>query len=78
MRPRTYNMRQTRVLNVNKKCSPFFFITEVIYGWSLSDYEDWQYSTNELDGCYHVFIDVGSNIGNTVRNVFFSDLILDH
>ena len=22
---------------------------------------------NELDGCYHVFIDVGSNIGNQVR-----------
>ena len=36
----------------------------------LSDYEDWQYSNNELDGCYHVFIDVGSNIGNTVRNTF--------
>ena len=22
---------------------------------------------NELDGCYHVFLDVGSNIGNQVR-----------
>ena len=27
---------------------------------------------NELDGCYHVFLDVGSNIGNTVRFFNFS------
>ena len=47
----------------------------------LSDYEDWQqYSNNELDGCYHVFIDVGSNIGNTVRNttLIVQDLIHNH
>ena len=30
---------------------------------------------NELDGCYHVFLDVGSNIGNTVRSFIFKYLI---
>ena len=25
---------------------------------------------NELDGCYHVYLDVGTNIGNQVRIVF--------
>ena len=30
-------------------------------------YEDLQHLTNEFDGCYHVFLDVGSNLGNTVR-----------
>lgn len=43
----------------------------------LSDYEDWQYSNNELDGCYHVFIDVGSNIGNTVRKVYEPHLFIN-
>ena len=40
----------------------------------LSDYEDLQLSTNELDGCYHVFLDVGSNIGNTVSHFFFLNI----
>ena len=33
-------------------------------------------STNELDGCYHIFLDVGSNIGNTVRK--YSLLVANH
>jgi len=32
---------------------------------------------NELDGCYHVFLDVGSNIGNTVRKVYEPHLFID-
>ena len=32
-----------------------------------------QPSTNEFDGCYHVFLDVGSNLGNTVRLILISD-----
>ena len=36
-----------------------------------------QPSTNEFDGCYHVFLDVGSNLGNTVRlSIQFQFLIL--
>jgi len=56
----------------NQSDSNNFLSLPTIFGQAfvddLSDYEDWQYSNNELDGCYHVFIDVGSNIGNTVRN----------
>jgi hypothetical protein len=32
---------------------------------------------NELDGCYHVYLDVGSNVGVQVRKLFEPDLYPD-
>ena len=68
------------VVIVRNQSDSNFLSLPTIFGQAfvddLSDYEDWQYSNNELDGCYHVFIDVGSNIGNTVRNTLIvQDLI---
>ena len=36
-----------------------------IYDSNYDDYTDVN-EKNELDGCYHVYLDVGSNIGNQV------------
>jgi len=32
---------------------------------------------NELDGCYHVYLDVGSNVGNQIRKLFEPHLYLN-
>ena len=32
---------------------------------------------NELDGCYHVYLDLGSNIGNQVRKVYEPHLFIN-
>jgi len=44
----------------------------------INDYKDeYPSERNELDGCYHVFLDVGSNIGNTVRKVYEPHLFIN-
>ena len=37
----------------------------------------WNKSANILDGCYHVYLDVGSNIGVQVRKLYEPQLFLD-
>ena len=32
---------------------------------------------NELDGCYHVYLDLGSNIGNQVRKIYEPHLFIN-
>lgn len=58
-----------------------FFSLPTIFGQGfvdeLSDNEDFKHSNNELDGCYHVFLDVGSNIGNTVRKIYEPHLFIN-
>ena len=39
-----------------------------------SDFEKIFGKKNELDGCYHVYLDVGSNIGIQVRKLFEPNL----
>ena len=36
----------------------------------LTDFEKNFGSVNELDGCYHIYLDVGSNVGIQVRKLF--------
>jgi hypothetical protein len=39
------------------------------------EYDDADF--NELDGCYHVYLDVGSNIGNQVRKLYEPHLFIN-
>lgn len=41
------------------------------------DADNLDFLTNELDGCYHVFLDVGSNIGNTIRKLYEPHLFIN-
>ena len=47
--------------------SPYFSPCNPKQQTNQQNYDDLQHLTNEFDGCYHVFLDVGSNLGNTVR-----------
>jgi len=68
------------IIRRNHSDSKFFSLPNIFgqgFVDDLSDYDDFQNPTNELDGCYHVYLDVGSNIGNTVRKVYEPHLFIN-
>lgn len=71
------------IIRKNHSDSDKFFSLPSIFGQGyideISDFEEDEYPTerNELDGCYHVFLDAGSNIGNTVRKLYEPHLFIN-
>ena len=62
--------------NLNNKLM-FFWLILLVLGVNILvlilipiGYQDNGYQDTILDGCYHIYIDVGSNIGNSIRKVF--------
>lgn len=41
------------------------------------DEDELDFIGNELNGCYHIFLDVGSNIGNTIRKLYEPHLFIN-
>ena len=39
-----------------------------IFGEYQDNYSEEEWEGNELDGCYHVYLDIGSNIGKTTKH----------
>lgn len=58
------------IVKHHEKIQDSFLSTPSVFGQGIvNDPKESEFfgEENELDGCYHVFLDVGSNIGNTVR-----------